>query len=627
VTDCHHMNELDILFQPDKSSSEAHTPTVVYADSKGALLAAQASGVLKDIPLRSPAPAILADIDLEAARAEEHLTPVRIRELESTLLTTAMRCWNELRDEPLLQHADDVALIASRTFITTFQAVLRAAALVREEDFEGRPLVITAQFSTADLNRRFRFGLADILREVPNADVVEIEGEPLMLFSEPAPPAPSLMERFAYAGFDALFYRLGFIFWRYFPFKSPRGELLILRENELLKETAARFLRRGYALRRLSLGGSPVKEVFTDTQIVSKCVARLLEENLKPYLTSAVLKIAARNGGEMAAQSVAEYFRFLSAWRSRLDNGGRGRPKAILSNTLLTPEGTALHRAAIERRIPLVSFQHGITLEISEHTQLYKMVSESSGSDLVIAFNDETVRLNEENPMSKAKTVAVGLPREFRTLRKAPKRNISHPIWYIRTSLYQSNMFRFHRGLSDADLYRSEVGLIDDVFAKLPHGVIYKPYPAIRYLDDDPLFARISESDNLRVYHERLDLRYEIGNCRVLVTAGATSTVSYCLMSDRPTVFINSPNFCPMNTKSVERFKASLFFFDSSELDFHENLRRFLSQPLETMEEKWQEKAVHRAELVENFFSNGETEPGISAANAIENFFLERSLG
>jgi hypothetical protein len=254
------------------------------------------------------------------------------------------------------------------------------------------------------------------------------------------------------------------------------------------------------------------------------------------------------------------------------------------------------------------------------------MGTESSGSDLVVAFNEEMVRLNDENPLSRAKCVAVGLPREFRKLKKKSRRTISHPVWYIRTSLYQSNLSRLHRGLCDWDMYQREIKLIESVFSKLPHGVIYKPYPAIRYLDPDPAIECASKCNNMRVYEERLDLRYEVTKCRVLVTSGATGTVSYCLMSDRPTVFISGSNFMPLKKDIAERFEACLFLFDESDPDFIDKLRGFLEQPLDQIDAQWRAKAVERRDFVQNYLSSSKGKPGKTAAAAIDSFVREYAM-
>ena len=127
------------------------------------------------------------------------------------------------------------------------------------------------------------------------------------------------------------------------------------------------------------------------------------------------------------------------------------------------------------------------------------------------------------------------MPEDYRRQPRLTARVSETAIWYISTRLYQSNMGRLHRGLSDVALYEHERRLISDVFATLPHPVTYKPYPAIRYLDPDPIAAQIAATANVTAYSDRLDLRYVASRASMLITSGATSTVSWCLMSGKPT--------------------------------------------------------------------------------------------
>ena len=125
------------------NAMEAPTPTVVYADSIGALEAAWESGLPRNVKVRSPAPALLANPSLEAEVAEELLSPDRIKKLESAILTAALGANAELRSDRSLEQAEDVGLVASRVVTTDFQDVLRSAALLRESDFQDRPVVVT----------------------------------------------------------------------------------------------------------------------------------------------------------------------------------------------------------------------------------------------------------------------------------------------------------------------------------------------------------------------------------------------------------------------------------------------------------------------------------------------------
>ena len=178
-------------------------------------------------------------------------------------------------------------------------------------------------------------------------------------------------------------------------------------------------------------------------------------------------------------------------------------------------------------------------------------------------------------------------------------------------------MGRLHRGLSDVDLYEQESRLISDVFATLPHPVTYKPYPAIRYLDPDPITAQIAATPNITVYSGRLDLRYVASRARIMITSGATSTVSWCLMSGKPTVYIHSDEFMPLNDEALPLFQDGMFVFDQKASDFHEQLHAFLSRPMVEIEKEWDARAAARQSLIETYIAAPIRDAGAAAADAV----------
>jgi hypothetical protein len=149
--------------------------------------------------------------------------------------------------------------------------------------------------------------------------------------------------------------------------------------------------------------------------------------------------------------------------------------------------------------------------------------------------------------------------------------------------------------------------------------VLYKPYPAFRYLDPDPVIEAARAASNVSVYEERADLRYLIQRARVLICSRSYSTPSWCLMSERPVVHIDIPDQAPLTPEARAAFEAGLFLFDAASADFHDRLRAFLSQPIDAIERLYAEKAQARTQLIERFFGTGGvgTGAGRRAAAAI----------
>ena len=591
-------------------------PNVVYADCRAALQQAWDQGLPRDIPVRTVAPSILADKSINAQPAHERLSGPCIAGLEDALLAAADDIWNGLRTSDA--NNDDIAVVGGRTILGDFQGYVFAAATLRDEDFTEPVAVVTSSHSNANQQSRFRYRVADILLGRGNVHFYDIPGSSLPEVREPAPPTPPLVARLQQASLSAMFYRLGRIFWNRAPGWLSRGTVLVLRENELTKEAGARLLARGFSLRALNLPPRPddfrLSEADTQIRTLTRNTIRRHFEGSVPEGSLPVLESQAETA---VCRSVSLFRNALLRWRTELARHEFSHVRAAITNLLVTPEAAAFHAALRERNIPLVAMQHGVTPEISKRTERYGLGHENAACDIALTFNVSATALFNKNPYGRGKAVTVGMPEDYRRQPRLSSRVSESTIWYISTRLYQSNMGRLHRGLSDVALYEHERRLISDVFATLPHPVTYKPYPAIRYLDPDPIAAQISATPNVTAYSDRLDLRYVASRASMLITSGATSTVSWCLMSGKPTIYLHSAEFMPLNDDVLPLFRDGMFLFDQQAPDFHERLHAFLSRPIAEIEQQWAARAAARKSLVEAYIAAPIHDAGAAAADAV----------
>ena len=603
----------------DMATETQHVrPKVVYADCRAALEIAWREGLPRDVPVRSVAPAVLADATIGAQPAVERLSSPDIALLSKAFHATVHDVWQLLRDDQALADmadAQQVGLTAVRTVLIDLQTEVFTAALLREEDFGAETVAIAVRHESTAMYQRFYFGAAHVLAEMGQARIIEVPADKLPAIGEPAPPKPPLWPRLSHLGSDTATFRLGIAFYRFLPFAAPRGGVFILRENELVKETAARLLRRGYGLYGLTRPNSGEISAGPLEAVIEEIVQATIAKNFHGLVAARALEFVAQKVARAAVANLRRYRASLPQWHAIFERLHARRPRAVLTNMLLTPQTLGLHHVLQQRGIPLVAFQHGVTPEISADSARSNFSFDNVGCDLAITFNEEMARLCENNPYSAAPALAVGLPRDYQ--RVARRRGRTDTIWYVSTSLYQSNIGRLHRGLVDADIYSRERALIDEVFARLPHGVVYKPYPAHRYLDRDPLVEYAEQQANMVVHRDRLDLRYLAHEARILLTCGASSTVSRCLMSGRPTVFIDSPENTPLREIVRSDFTDGMFVFDGGAPNFHAQLRTFLSQPFEAIERAWGEKAEARQRLIANYFSAPNPDPAGKAADAV----------
>jgi len=95
-------------------------------------------------------------------------------------------------------------------------------------------------------------------------------------------------------------------------------------------------------------------------------------------------------------------------------------------------------------------------------------------------------------------------------------------------------------------------------------------------------------------------------------------------MSGKPVAYIVFPGR-PLNPALRTSMERSVFLFDGNAVDFHEQLRKFLSLPIAEIEDCWAEKLAERTVMIERFFSSGkQKQAGASAANILINANFDR---
>lgn len=592
-------------------------PDLVFADCRAALEIAWADCLPRDVPVKTISPTIWLDADIPCAPLSPFLTPRGIRELDQALHAAADEIWHNMKAGVANESdSDAVAIVAARALVGNFQNHLFAAALFEESDFSANSALVTVLHSEPMLRERFRSGVERFLGETHIVARFDVPAGRIGTAIEPAPPSPPWFVRLRHGRFNTVQYRLALALGRRLPVKA-NGSILILNDNELVRDTAVRLARQGFSLRRLTLPRSDghVGEGDKDTAaFAGRAITKHFEDRLAPT----ALPQLAREASRSVQAAVARYRAAIPAIDATLDRMAGYRPKALLTNIVLTPEAVALHSLLRKRNIPLVTFQHGVTPEICERNQHNTLVFENLAADLAITFNEPFAELCRCNPYGGGKAVAAGLPGEYRRLSRRSARLRGRPtLWYVSTALYHGNMGRVHRGIADPDIVERELALVEQVLAKIPQNVVIKPYPALRYLDSDPVLDRAREVANIEIYDARLDFRYVAGRPDLLLTSGATSTLSWCLASDRPTVFINRPDSMPLRREIEGPVGDAIFLFDGSATNLHERLRIFLSRPLDEIRADWQSRAAARHTLMTTYFSTDHPDPAGRAARAV----------
>ena len=133
--------------------------------------------------------------------------------------------------------------------------------------------------------------------------------------------------------------------------------------------------------------------------------------------------------------------------------------------------------------------------------------------------------------------------------------------------------------------------ILFEVYEKLKNKkIIFKDYPSARHIYQPKLKERISIKNKNIIFEEEGDWRYLRAVSNLIITMGATSTLSWCIACRIPLVYIH------LKTKKLRyswlnnKFKESFFYFDASEDNWTDKLKDLLSKPPEEIYNMWIEK-------------------------------------
>ena len=599
-------------------SFELQDAELVFADAQ--LLVQWVSDVAPHAEVRTFSPGV------DSAKAYAGLTPEWMRNLEIGAAEVA----DGLRD--LIWDEDpDLASAIARVSQDSLHRLLYKAACLIERDFHV-PTVLLQPRDCSDptFNDTFSSPLEELLNGHENFRCIYVPRQLLSATDDPRPPAPKLLTRLAFGNPLAKIFRLFQMFWNLTSLPGPRGTILTVRDNELVKETGSWLAMRGYALASLPFTEpvcKPVREVHAkDIELVKRlrgALPELCKCAFSGVLADLAIKALERSFGQKVAEATMDYRKSRELWRLFLaDACKRGRvPRAVLTNTIGGVTIAALHHVLRNKGIPLVVFQHGITMEYHATHHHYGAAHETACSDLAILYNERGVAAAARSKYRQGKGVAVGVPRDYVAGKYIGFFKNAPPIWYIATALYLGNRGALFEGVADGDKSAFEYEVVNRVLSRLPYRVAYKSYPGRRFLDPLPEELEVERAENIDMIRQRIDMRYLFGAARILITARSFSTPSWCIMSGKPVIHIDILDQSPLTPAAKEAFADGVFLFDAGSTDFHEKLREFLSKPLQEIESLYAAKAPAREYLKQQFISaHGTHGAGFRAATEIERF-------
>lgn len=590
--------------------------SVAFCNSKTVLEAACRAGLPDQVEVKTNAPVLLLSRDANVSALEDRV-PKGDQE----------KFWNDagVFSKAVFDSANleaDTALFAltlARVAIDFHKAV-HGFLGATEDDFTKPRVILLADTGDKKKDLWVNPKWAELTTSIPSVSVFRF---PAVLPGKIVEDKAPLSYRLRLLDRNRIGYRLAVKFWEHFPLSRSRRRAIIVSDNELLSETAFALAKKGVAVLKVAHPGPDDFRLGEDLTIrieeQTRSVVMGFLEQWFPQLTHDSFYVYFL---DLAVKSVTRQMAEAEAWREALASTVQEGRTIILTNHTSEPGMIALGRVCRDEGIPLISFQHGVAAEICRTSDDWAAYYETSVSDVLVTFNDAAKEVAEKQPFAIGSAESVGIPGVYRNLKASAKENQA-PILYVSTGLLAGNVNIKNGYLSDTKRLTREMAIAESVLQQLPHRVHYKTYPSLpRYTEPDPDNDLLRNLSNIELFDALIDLRYIVTNARVIVSARATSTISWCLMTGKPFVYIHMPEQASLRKEVFPLFEESVFLFDYSDPDVLEHLREFLSQPIDEIENCWRQKHAARRKMMEKYFSGPDGHAGDNAAAILEKMFV-----
>ena len=531
--------------------------------------------------------------------------------------------YNSLKKE---KNISEYSLLCSQKFLKFYNQIYFASLF--SDSFLGREFwVIKPICKDKKINYAISSDIYNILELHPNCKIKEIPVNSTNERSARGDSKVSLYSRLRIVGYKGIFWN--FLNLISFLFKSNKVKIAIISSNELVRDISF------YLLWRKNLNIFYFKKFFN----FKNKIVIIKNENIIKNISVIVNKIFLKALRDVPSETIRELLiakwnieliDIINSYRTYKHNIKNILDKKkidfILIGYLDMLKGLALHNICQNKSIPLISCQHGITREIIFDPNMRSIFFETSFSDYLFCYNDMSKKVTQSAMYYNQNNIYnIGLPSDYRNF--ISKKNKSKEICYISTILLSGGIPNFIAPEKDIELINWELKLINKVFKKTIKTIDYKPYPAIRYAENDISIQAVKEYNNLKLVGTHIDFRYIISNYGLLITSGATSTLGWCVHSNIPLIIINRKGSLSIKESVIHDFKKAFFIFDDSDENWTEKLKSFLEKEYSDILKLWRNKLDTRPAIIKKYFGDVNLNAGKNGANIINNIIREQKFG
>lgn len=429
-----------------------------------------------------------------------------------------------------------------------------------------------------------------------------------------------------------------------------RARVIVLGGAENIRETLPWLALRGFDIRQVGkLGLSRVGQLdysAGEAPVGFETRPKLdrdLAAALLPWLTDRVTSLGELNRTQSRAVTMTFLYHLdaglaqlrhqVGGFRRRLEDALGDAPRGaslVLTSALIGATGAQIYGLCRELGVTVVDFEHGVTTGLAARSQYVIATSEASNCDVLLAYSDRARRSFEAaRPTHPPVVRVIGAPSQSKRIlrrplqrwlarRRLPEVPSGRPlIMHVSTFLAAGNMRFGFDGPAESHIFEIDRTLIEQVYGKLRAPVIFKHYPAQRFLHQPSYETILPAAANVRYVGDE-DFRYIRAAADLIVTASPTSTLGWCVGTGVPLVYLGSRIMNTLAGDDLEAaFRDGFFYIDLDETGWAESLRELLSRPFGDIRAEWARKKPQRDALCREAITGPRGSAGRQAARIV----------
>ena len=301
-----------------------------------------------------------------------------------------------------------------------------------------------------------------------------------------------------------------------------------------------------------------------------------------------------------------------------------GGPFAVITNAMSRPTERLFQQGLSAARVSVYVVDHGTGPGLDELHKAWHDHGFAPPADAAIAYNECQLkaesrgrRIAEESSFVAGAPDAIrriGLRRLQRSVMRrklgAGKRLV---VWV--TGLYPNNAVRLPHYYCDTPYHHLRKHILFDVLGRLTDTVLMKLYPTYRYADPDPFGGYLKLPENCR-YEQFVDFRNFRAGADVILIDSPGSGLAWCWSVGVPIIYIET-GMMTLLPDIAALFKDALFYVDTRETGWKEQLQALLELPHEVLVAQYRAKSPARARVGESCILGPNGAPGKRAAKFV----------